>query len=183
MGRHDFDVLLSLENHKVEIGKRIARLERLVQTVDNTILHLKGQREMSNKQIFAGFTPEEEEKYAREAEQMYDPEIVRTSNKKWKDYSAEQKQHILDNGNQVYVDLIAAMPTGANSVEAQALVERWRKHMEAFWTPNLEQLLGLARVYIDDPRFKANFDQMHPDLAVFMLEAVKVYVAAQKGSE
>ena len=68
------------------------------------------------------------------------------------------------------------MPKGAASPEAQACVERWRKHMDYFWTPNLDQLLGLANLYNDDPRFKANFDKIHPDLAEFMRSAVTVYV-------
>jgi len=72
------------------------------------------------------------------------------------------------------------MPKGAASPEAQAIVGRWRKHMDYFWTPNLDQLLALANGYNDDPRFKANFDKMHPQLAEFMGEAVKVYVANQK---
>jgi DNA-binding transcriptional MerR regulator len=180
MGRRDFDVLPALESHKTELTKRIARLERLIETVDNTISHLKGQKEMSNKQIFSGFTPEEEEMYAREAEQMYDPETVRESNRKWKAYGKEKQQVILAEGKQIYVEMIAAMPKGADSAEAQALVERWRKNMDYFWTPNLDQLLGLANGYNDDPRFKANFDVMHPGLAAFMLEAVKVYVAGKK---
>jgi DNA-binding transcriptional MerR regulator len=180
MGRRDFEVLPALENHKVELSKRIARLERLIETVDNTILYMKGQKEMSKKQIFAGFSAEEQEKLAAEAEQMYDPETVRASNRKWKGYSAEQKQRILDEGQQVYVEMIAAMPQGADSAAVQALVERWRKHMDYFWTPSLDQLLGLAENYSNDLRFKANFDAMHPDLAAFMLAAVRVYVAARK---
>jgi DNA-binding transcriptional MerR regulator len=180
MGRRDFEVLSALESHKKEIGKRIVRLERLVETVDNTISHLKGQKEMSKKQIFAGFTPEEEEQYAREAEQIYDPETVRESNRKWKAYGTEKQQAILNEGKQIYVEMVASMPKGADSLDVQALVERWRKHMDYFWTPSLEQLLGLANGYNDDPRFRANFDQMHPKLAEFMLEAVKAYVGSKK---
>jgi MerR family transcriptional regulator, thiopeptide resistance regulator len=180
MGRRDFDVLAALENHKAELSKRMARLEQLSATVDNTISYLKGQREMSKKQLFAGFSEAEQEKLAAEAEKMYDPETVRASNKKWKGYSAEQKQRIFDEGNQVYTDMIAAMPKGAASAEVQAIVERWRKHMDYFWTPNLEQLLGLADGYVDDPRFRANFNAMHPQLAEFMREAVRVYVETRK---
>ena len=180
MGRRDFDVLSALESHKVEISKRITRLECLVETVDNTISYLKGQKEMSKKQIFAGFTPEEEEKYAHEAEQMYDPETVRESNRKWKAYGKEKQQAILAEGKQIYVEMVAAMPKGAKSPEVQALVERWRKNMDYFWTPNLEQLLGLAEMYNTDERFKANYDALHPKLAEFMLEAVKVYVESKK---
>jgi MerR family transcriptional regulator, thiopeptide resistance regulator len=180
MGRRDFDVLLALEGHRSELGKRIARLERLRETVDNTISHLKGQKAMNNKQIFSGFTEEEQEKYAAEAEKLYDPETVRASNRKWKAYSDEQKRRILDESKQIYVELIAAMPGGAASPRAQALVERWRKNMDHFWTPNLDQLLGLASMYGEDPRFKANFEQMDPALADFMKAAVQIYVDARK---
>jgi len=55
-------------------------------------------------------------------------------------------------------------------------VEHWRRHMDYFWTPNEEQLLGLAQGYSSDPRFKANFDKIHPDLAAFVLDAVKIYL-------
>ncbi len=176
MGRRDFDVLAALESHKVEISRRIKRLEQLVGTVDETILHLKGQKIMSNKQIFSGFSMEEEEKYAREAEEMYDPATVRESNLKWKAYGKEKQQSILAEGQQIYDEMIAVLPKGAVSAEAQALVEHWRKHMGYFWTPNLDQLLEIAQGYVNDPRFRANFDAMHPQLAEFMLEAVKVYV-------
>ncbi len=180
MGRRDFDVLAALEDHKLELHKRITRLEHLIQTVEKTINHLKGETIMSPKGLFEGFSEEQQEEYARQAEQMYDPETVRESNRKWKSYSAEKKQAILDEGRQIYLDMIAAMPRGADSPEVQAIVERWRKHMDYFWTPNLDQLLGLATMYGGSPDFKANFDQMHPDLAEFMREAVKVYVAKLK---
>ena len=180
MGRRDFEILTALENHKMELSKKVARLEHLIRTVDNTLMHLKGQKSMSHKQLFEGFSEEEQEKYAAEAEAMYDPEIVRASNKKWKGYSAEKKQAILEEGRQIYVEMVAAIPTGADAPEAQALVERWRKHMDYFWTPSLDQLVLLAEGYTTDPRFKANFDEMDPRLAAFMLEAVKLYVSNKK---
>ncbi|MEW5939448.1 MAG: TipAS antibiotic-recognition domain-containing protein, partial [Chloroflexota bacterium] len=104
----------------------------------------------------------------------------RESNRKWKSYSAAKKEAILKEGNAVYVDMIAAMPKGADSPEAQAIVERWRKHMDYFWTPDLDQLAALAEGYVSDPRFKKNFDQMDPRLAEFMREAARAYVAKRK---
>ena len=177
MGRRDFDVLGALQSHKDALKKQMARLNRLINTVDNTINHLKGNNIMSEKAYFEGFNEEEQEKYALEAEGLYGAEGVRASMKKWKAYSEEQKQRIMEEGSKTYTDMIAAMPKGADSLEAQAIVERWRKHMDYFWTPKLDQLLDLANGYNDDPRFKATFDKMHPELAEFMREAVKVYVA------
>lgn len=180
MGRRDFDVLGALQSHKDALNKQVSRLNRLINTVDNTINHLKGKDIMSEKAYFEGFNEEEQEKYALEAEELYGAEGVRASMKKWKGYSAEQKRRIMEEGSRNYTDMIAAMPKGADSPEAQAIVERWRKHMDYFWTPKLDQLLDLANGYNDDPRFKANFDRMHPQLAEFMREAVKIYVANNK---
>jgi DNA-binding transcriptional MerR regulator len=176
VSRPDFDAVAALEAHRVSLQGRAARLERLIQTVDDTLLHMKGLKEMSPKQLFTAFSDEEQEKYAREAEQMYDPAIVKESNRKFKTLSTAEKQRIFDEGNQIYADMVAAMPTGVASQEVQVIVERWRKHMDYFWTPNLEQLNGLAEVYNSDPRFKANFDRIDARLAEFMREAVGEYV-------
>jgi len=176
----DFDQIKALESHWDALWARLARTERLIQTVEDTIHHLKGEKEMSNKALFKAFSDEEQAEYAKEAEKKYDPETVRESNRKWMGYSSEKKQAIMDEGNLVYTDMIAAMSKGADSPEVQAIVARWRKHMDYFWTPNLEQLQSLATMYGQSPDFKANVDQMHPDLADFFREAVEVYVENNK---
>ena len=176
MGRRDFDALSALESHKAELRKRAVRVERLIATVDRTISHLKGKNEMSQKQYFEGFSDEQQAEYEKEAMQMYDPETVKASSKKWKGYTDAEKQRIGEEGNAVYADFLLALPKGPASPEAQACVARWRRHIEYFWVPNEAQLLGLADGYNDDPRFKANFDKIHPGLAAFIREAVRVYV-------
>ena len=175
-----FEQVSALESHWDALWARLARTERLIKTVEDTISHLKGEKEMTKKKLFAAFSEAEQAEYAKQAEKQYDPETVRASNRKWKNYSAEKKQAILDEGNQVYVDMIAALPKGADSAEVQEIVERWRKHIGYFWTPNLEQLVGLATMYGQSPDFKKNFDAMHPDLADFMREAVQLYVNGQR---
>jgi hypothetical protein len=101
---------------------------------------------------------------------------VKESNRKFKSLSAAEKKRISNEGNQIYADMVAVITKEANSPEVQAIVERWRRHMDHFWTPNLEQLMGLAEMYNSDPRFKANFDKIDPKLAEFMREAVGIYV-------
>jgi DNA-binding transcriptional MerR regulator len=179
-GRRDFDALAALESHRRALWQRLERINRLIQTVDETISHLKGQKTMSKKQLFEAFSEEEQEKYAAEAEQLYDPEIVRDSQKKWKSYTKEDKQRIADEGNAAYEAMVAVIPMGPSSPQAQASVDLWRKHMDYFWTPNLEQLVGLTELYNTDVRFKANFDKIDPRLAEFMREAVKAYVGRLK---
>jgi DNA-binding transcriptional MerR regulator len=180
LGGPDFDVLKALYSHKQALQGRVGRLKRLIQTVDHTIDQLKGNETMNAKGLFEGFSDEEQEKYAQEAEQMYDPETVRASNRRWKAYPQSEKERILTEGKAIYTDLAAAMPKGAKSPEVQAVVARWHKNLQYFWSPNDEQLLGLADLYNDDPRFRANYDRLDPRLAGFMREAVKVYVEGRK---
>jgi len=176
----DFDVQGALQSHKEQLHRRIQQLERLVQTVDHTMLYLKGKMEMSGKQLFEAFSEQQQVEYEKEAMQMYDPEVVKASNAKWRSYTAEEKQRIGEEGNAAYQALLEAMPEGPASPAAQKGVELWRKHMDHFWTPDDELLLGLADLYNDDPRFKANFDKIDPGLAAFVREAVDVYVSNRR---
>jgi DNA-binding transcriptional MerR regulator len=180
LGRPDFDVPQALEHHKADLQRRIQHLERLIATVDDTIDHIKGEKKMSPRQLFEAFSEEQQAEYEKEALQKYDPETVRASNKKWNNYTPAQKQQIADEGNAVYENFLQAMPKGPASPESQACVEAWRKHMEYFWSPNEEQMLGLADLYNEDPRFKANYDKIDPNLAAFVRQAIQVYVAERR---
>ena len=176
MGRENYDLQEALEDHKDQLGKRIIRLQKLITTVDQTLKYVKGEEEMNKKVLFDAFNEEEQEKMEKEAMQMYDLETVKESNRKWKNYTTAEKQKIGEEGNAVYQGFVDAMSKGPDSPEAQACVQRWRDHMNYFWTPNLDQLIGLADLYNDDPRYKKIFDKVHPDLAQFVREAVIIYV-------
>jgi DNA-binding transcriptional MerR regulator len=179
VGRPGFDVLTALESHRTALQAEVQRIEKLIRTIDLTTQHLKGKVSMSDQQLFRGFSEEEQEKMAAEAEQQWG-ESVRASNARWKQYPAAKKQRILDEGNALYNDMIGAMPEGPSSPKVQAIVKRWHDHMQYFWSPNDEQLLALANGYNDDPRFFANFESMKPGLAAFMRDAVKIYVNGRK---
>lgn len=171
-----FNPAEALESHRIELGRRRDRIERLIAMVDDTILNLEGKKEMEDKQLFKAFTDEEQAEMEKEALRLYDPETVRESSRKWKSYTPEQKQRIFDEGNAIYLDLVSAIPEGPDSPAAQSGVERWRCHMDYFWTPTLDQLVALADHYSLDPRFKANFDKIDPRLAAFLGKAVRIYV-------
>ena len=176
MGRSDFDAIAALENHEAALLQRMARLERLMMLVEDTIQYLKGNKTMNNAQLFEVFNEEKQAEYEKEAMQIYDPAIVKESNRKWKNYSLAEKQRIGEEGNAAYQAILDAMSKGAASPEAQAGVDLWRRHMDYFWTPQPDQLLLLAEMYSTDPRFKTNFDKIDPNLADFMQQAVKIYV-------
>ena len=176
VNQKEYDLQQALEEHKRQLGRRIKRLENLIATVDQTLKVVKGEEKMNKKVLFDAFSEEEEVKMEQEAMNLYDPDTVKESYKKWRNYSKAEKQRIGDEGNAVYQGFVDAMSKGAASPEAQACVQQWREHMNYFWTPNKDQLLGLADLYNDDPRFRKNFDKIHPKLAEFVRDAVSFYV-------
>ncbi len=176
MGSHDFDVEEALVSHKASLQAEISRLKRLTQTIDKTILHLRERKKMSPKSLFDGLTKEEEKRYEKEAEAIYDPDIVKASNKKWRNYKETEKKRILEEGKRVYHDMIAVMGEGPASPEVQAIVSRWHKHLQYFWSPSDEQLLGLADLYNSNPVFLERYETTKVGLAAFMRKAIKVYV-------
>jgi DNA-binding transcriptional MerR regulator len=176
----DFDGLASLRRHRASLENRIHRTEKLINSVDETILFLEGKKKMNEIKMFEPFNEDQQAEYEKEVAEKYDPAIVQASQRKWKSYTKEEKQRIGEEGNAVYRDFVLAIPKGPASPEAQDCVRRWRAHMAYFWEPDDEQCLGLADLYNDDPRLKANFDKIDPRLAEFVREAVKVYVKSLK---
>jgi len=44
-----------------------------------------------------------------------------------------------------------------------------------FWTPNAEQYSGLGQMYVDDPRFRADYDVHDKHLVEFFRDAIDHY--------
>lgn len=176
LDRPDFDLPSALERHRQALQARQERLARLIQTVERTLLYLKGSIDMHDQEFFGGFSAEEERRYTEQARQQWgDSPAFRQSQQRWGSYTPAQKQRILDEGKQVYRQALAAMPFGPASPQAQAAVAAWREHLRYFYEPSTEMLLGLADLYNDQPEFAANFARLHPQLAAFMRQAIQAY--------
>jgi hypothetical protein len=130
--------------------------------------------------LFDGFSEAQQKEYDMEASQRWNPELVSTSKQKWSAFPAAEKTRILEEGKALYRDLAGAMSRAAASSEAQDVIGRWHAHLQHFWSPTDEQLLGLADLYNDDHRFRAGYEKVRPGLAVFMSEAVQLYVGHRK---
>ncbi len=171
-----FERVEALRAHRLNLQKQVNRLITLMQTVDNTIQHLTGDVKMSQSQLFEGFSPEQEKEYEEEAIRLWG-ESVKQSAALWKSYSAQKKQDILQEGKDVYADLLSVMPQGPESPAVQAVVAHWHRHLRYFYEPTLEMLQGLGSLYVQHPEFNANLSALHPDLPAFMEEAINYYVA------
>ena len=173
----DFDVLKALQAHKTALGKQVERLMRLINTVDKTIIYLNGGIEMSKKEIFAGFSEEQQEQYAEEARQMWDPQLVDESMKLWKSYSPEKQKAIIAEGGEIYTEIFDKIEKGlaADDSEVQAGVAKWHQNMRYFYEPTTEILRGLGQMYVESPDFRATFEKFSPEFPEFLCKAIQFY--------
>ena len=175
MKRPDYDRLESMTAHRAALQKRVGRLNKLITTIDQTILHLNGELEMTTDDLFEGFDEETREAYAEEAAQRWDPEQVKASNQRWKNYSAEKQRQIIEESKHINLDLLAHMDEGHDSEAVQAIVGRWYEHISHFYQPTLAIFRGLGRGYQEDPAFAAFYEKLHPDMPAFFRQAIDYY--------
>ncbi len=71
MDRPDFNLIEALQAHRQALKQRAGRLHRLISTVDKTILHLKGEPEMSPQSLFEEFSEEKQKAYEDEIRRRY----------------------------------------------------------------------------------------------------------------
>lgn len=183
LNQPDFDLVTALENHREALRGRAKRMNTLLETIDNTISNLKGQKDMTQTQYFNGFSDEQQAEYEKEAAERWNPELVHESNRRWKNLGKAEKEALMKRGEEITLSLRDAMPKGPGSPEAQKAVGDWQKHINFFYACSDEMLLGLGKMYIEDARFRAFYDRIHPGLAEFKFEAIKLYCAARGVTE
>jgi DNA-binding transcriptional MerR regulator len=175
-----FDALAALEQHRLALLTGVQRLERLVGTVDQTILMLKGDLPMDEQRLFDVFSEEQQKEYEEEATRLWG-EQVRISTQKWNSYTPEQKAAIGAEGEANYREMLAHMAEGPESPAVQAAVAKWHQHMRYFYEPSVDRLEGLGHMYNQDPRFQATFLKVHPDFPAFLEQAITYYCKRLRG--
>jgi DNA-binding transcriptional MerR regulator len=172
----DFDTVSALQNHRREMQAKIERLEKLIGTVDKTILHLVGEVNMNDKKnIFEGFSEEKQKEYEAQAIELWGDSVKETA-RLWSSYTEAEKTDIMEEGSRIYQEITANMERGPKSPEIQSRLVRWHEHLRYFYEPSLEVLAGLGEMYHDHPDFNATFTAIHPDLPAFLKEAIAHYV-------
>jgi MerR family transcriptional regulator, thiopeptide resistance regulator len=174
----DFDLVDALRNHRSMLQDKISRLQSLIGTVDSTIMRLVGEVEMSDKNLFEGFSPEKQEHYTRLARLQYGPEVVNKSMQLWNSYGPVKQEAIREEGGEIYTELGRAIDAGLapQSPEVQAILERWHQHLRYFYEPTLDVLRGLGEGYRSQPDFVAFFTRVHPELPEFIAAGIAQYV-------
>ena len=165
------------------LRERIGRLERMVLAVE---------REMEARSMGISLTPEERfevfgdfnpDDHAAEVEQRWGgTEPYKESQRRTARYTKADWERIKAQGKAATDQVVAAMSGGkpADSPEAMAGAEAHRMQInDAFYECSYEMHVGLAEMYIADPRFTATYEKIAPGLAQYLHDAIKANAARQ----
>ena len=172
----DFDQVQALADHRQLLQKRVERLTRLLGTIDRTILKLtENDMEMTDEELYEGFTKEQIERYKREVREQYDPALVAESERRVRRMSKAQWNEIKAEGDEVTRGLAALTDRAPGDAEVQKLIARHHAWIEHFYPASAEVYRGLGRLYVENPEFRANYGRYRPGLADFMAAAMACY--------
>ena len=175
MSRPDFNLLEALEKHRLSLQNRAKRLDRLIDTIDQTIATIKGEWIMTAKDYFEGFdeTQYEEETRARWGST---PQYAE-SQKKWAGYTQEQKEAIKAEGGRLALRMVSLDPTASpGDPDVQAAIGEYHAYINKyFYTCDVDFLRGLADGWVEDPRFAVNYERIRAGGAEFVRQAVHIF--------
>ncbi|WP_297084840.1 MerR family transcriptional regulator [uncultured Demequina sp.] len=163
-----------LRDHLAGLAAERDRYARLAATVASTIDSLEKGTTMTTDQIFDGF---EHTKYEPEARERWGDDAVDTSNERWASLGKDGQQRHLDAHREIVEALGAAIRVGfaPDSDELQEIVAKHYAWVSLFWTPTAETYRGLTQMYVDDERFRRNYDEVAPGAAALLRDAADVW--------
>ena len=179
----DADPAVHLRRQHRLLRDRLERTQAMVAAVE---------KEMEAHHMGISLTPEERfevfgdwlpEEYEAEAEEKWgDTEAWAQSQRRTAAYSKEDWLQIKAEGEDVERRFASALAAGvpADSAQAMDLAEEHRQHIGRwFYDCPPAMHAGLGRMYVEDERFTAHYEQIAPGLAQYLSTAVQANAARQ----
>ncbi|GAB4019875.1 MerR family transcriptional regulator [Spirosoma migulaei] len=178
----DFNMITALESHKLALQARQYRLSTLLMTIDKTISTLKGERIMlTNEELYEGFP--KGQAYRQEAIEKYGTEEVDASEQNLRQQGKAGFEQLKADQKDIAKTLAGMLTIDPTSPAVQEQIARHYANIRGFWGEELcqsknmaEAYKGLAKLYMDDPRFTSQNGQANPEYAAFLNKAM-VYFA------
>ena len=171
-----------LRRQHAMLRDRIGRLERMSAAVEKAMeAHTMGINLTPEErlEVFGDHDPDE---YAAEVEERWGKtDAYRESARRTSRYTKADWERIKAQGQAAIEQVVSAMQAEkpADSGEAMAGAEAHRKQIDdAFYDCSYEMHVGLAEMYIADPRFTATYEKIAPGLAQYLHDAIKANAAA-----
>lgn len=173
------DTVQALRSHRDRLLRERDRLAVLVSTVTRTIEQLqeKGSHGMADidrpENLFEGF---DAAAYEAEARERWPQEWQQS--KAFTDTLTQQDTERLQREQTAAMIRMAELMAAGEPVDGtavQAEIDATYRSVCRFWTPDAVSFKSLGQLYVDDQRFKANYDRIAAGLAEYYRDAMACY--------
>lgn len=177
-----FDPKSALEAHRDHLAAEARRYQVLLETVDRTLAQLKGDADVTDRDLYRGFDPGKQAEHEAWLEARYGQGVkaeIEASKQKMKDWTASDFDAAQAEVDQIEADMAAALAGGlpADSEAARAIAGRLHAWVARAWKrpPNREAFIGLAGLYADHPEFRARYEGRAVGLTEYLGLAMIAY--------
>ncbi|GIP63465.1 MerR family transcriptional regulator [Virgibacillus pantothenticus] len=167
-----FDQVEALEKHRERLLAKRRQIDTMLETIQKTIRHTKGELTMSNQERFAGFDFSSNP-YEQEARERWGDKAVDKANANINELN--KRENLEQTINDLYHRLAAIRKEDPASEIAQKRIGEWFHLLNEIGTYSLDAFKGLGQMYVEDDRFRKNIDQFGEGLASFMRDAMVIY--------
>lgn len=177
----DFHRLTALENQREQLLIKREQLDLMLANLEKSIAAQKGEIKMTAREKFEGLKHEmisaNEKEFGQEVREKYGDEAMDSANAKLSGLSKEKFDEMQALEKELKELLARAMKTEDPAGElAQRVAALHKKWLLFFWSEySKEAHAGLAHMYVQDPRFKAYYDEIEPGAAKFLRDAIVVF--------
>ncbi|GGO03870.1 MerR family transcriptional regulator [Saccharibacillus kuerlensis] len=173
-----FDRLEALELQRRMLEEKLEHTRRMIDNIDRTIQHAKGEIQMTNQQRFEGidFT---NDPYEQEARERWGDAAIDESKRRLADRTGTQqmKAELQREWEDRMMELAEVRHEDPSSPLAQKAIGHWYTFLDNFGSYSYEAFAGLGQMYVQDERFTKNIDQYGEGLAAFMSKAMQIFAA------
>jgi DNA-binding transcriptional MerR regulator len=158
------------------LRRRIGKLQEMVAAVEKAMEAQTMGISLTPQERFEVFGDFDPDAHAQEAEERWGgTDAFEQSRRRTAAYTKEDWLRIKEEAGEVVRAFAAAFEAGvgADGVQAMDVAERHREHISRwFYDCSLEIHKGLGDMYVADPRFAANYEQVAEGLAAYVRDAV-----------
>ena len=172
----DADASSHLRRQHAMLRDRIRRLEAMAAAVEKALEAHTMDIKLTPEERFEVFGDFDPDAHAAEAEERWGgTDAYRDSSRRVARYTKADWDELKRDAATHLDALVAAMRAGepADGPAAMDAAEAHRQHLTRwFYDCTTEIHRGLGRVYVDDPRFAANYERIAPGLAAYLRDAI-----------
>ncbi|HYE49802.1 MAG TPA: MerR family transcriptional regulator [Azospirillaceae bacterium] len=188
LDREGSDRIAALAAHRARLEAAVGRYRRLIETIDRTMEHLRGERTMDHADLYKGFSEERQAGYEAWLVERFGPAMRPEIERGRAAFAA-----LAEEGKAARMEALAAMEGAlaeacrrgvpVDDPVLDPLLARHREWVAGMWGRPCppEAYAGLADLYLSHPDFRTRYETLAPGFTDFLAAAMKAH-AERAGS-